>query len=131
MLQGTQVWSDDNAVIMHGLLGQINRILATTLPTPLKLDPVTNEEIMVVEQKFQIDFPPGRPWLMPSMVCDVCHFSHCVLCCVVSELREFFKWNNGVPGDTPGMSKFVQCASLAEIYEVFFHKFNFARMMHW
>ncbi|ELR14362.1 uncharacterized protein ACA1_334110 [Acanthamoeba castellanii str. Neff] len=71
----------------------------------LKLDPVTDKEIWAVEKKFQIDFPP--------------------------EVRAFLKWNDGVPRDAPGMSKFVKCASLAEIYEAFFYKFGFARLMRW
>jgi hypothetical protein len=126
---------------MRRLLGRIDAILASSMKTPLKLDPVTDKEIWAVEKKFQIDFPPGRPAC--SLVGHVVSHVACVLsgrvrwcvcggaCACGSEVRAFLKWNDGVPRDAPGMSKFVKCASLAEIYEAFFYKFGFARLMRW
>ncbi len=46
----------------NNLLGQIDKILAPMLQTLLKLDWGTNKDILAVEQKFQMDVLPGRPW---------------------------------------------------------------------
>jgi hypothetical protein len=72
----------DKAAMMRRLLGRIDAILASSMKTPLKLKPATDEEIAAAEKKFQLKFPPGRDScqalvhatraLTSSLVCGVC-----------------------------------------------------------
>ncbi|ELR12311.1 uncharacterized protein ACA1_373750 [Acanthamoeba castellanii str. Neff] len=80
----------DTRVKMERLL---ERIEACLPDLKAKLTPATDEELSAVKKKFCLWFPP--------------------------ELEAFFKWSNGVPREAPGMIRFINCASLAEIDEEF------------
>lgn len=95
----------DTRVKMERLL---ERIEACLPDLKAKLTPATDEELSAVKKKFCLWFPP--------------------------ELEAFFKWSNGVPREAPGMIRFINCASLAEIDEEFHYSEFFPhlfRRMRW
>jgi hypothetical protein len=111
----------DTRVKMERLL---ERIEACLPDLKAKLTPATDEELSAVKKKFCLWFPPGH---RTSSLCFLLYcfnrrtriFGLLTWTCHALELEAFFKWSNGVPREAPGMIRFINCASLAEIDEEF------------